>query len=480
MKATLCNRAELGRGPMKATLGFAGFSGPCVNLRFLSLYNIRRRRWPLLAQHRIEDVQEGVARLVEGQPDDDKGRNEGPSNADADPHGPIALAEDTSGHGQQRPNDDHDDGEGQAPLSDPSLGFGQELFRVVLLRQATLVILEHLDIAHALEVVVLRPRQRAHHVDEARGHDGDEVAGQVRLQLAECVHRDLTRLSLRHDDPSDEGQHQATPSSSNGTDRVRVLPHEHVPQRHHGGADGRAHEHVDPTQVQAHGVQQHREHAHGQAEDHDHDLRDQKDPAAICLWVDVGPVDVVGHQRRHGDALGGARGDDGHEEHDRHHHGAARAEEVGGHCRRDEASSCLGGTDRQLQGHACQAQGCREREGDREPDQAPEEVALVSARGLRSDGGLPIGLVHEDCAEVPDDVDDAKLQAAQRHHREVGALLVIHHRPARVGALLEERLAAFLEDQLACIRRVGRDLLQHVVDAVRGVGLHIDRVDADH
>ena len=52
------------------------------------------------------------------------------------------------------------------------------------------------------------------------------------------------------------------------------------------------------------------------------------------------------------------------------------------------------------------------REGDAEPEEASQQVALVAGGWLGSNGTLPVGLVVEDSAEVADDVDDAKDQAA--------------------------------------------------------------------
>ena len=43
-----------------------------------------------------------------------------------------------------------------------------------------------------------------------------------------------------------------------------------------------------------------------------------------------------------------------------------------------------------------------------------QDVALVGGGGARCDGGLPVGLVHENRAEVAHQVDDAKHQSALR------------------------------------------------------------------
>mmetsp|Transcript_49679 Transcript_49679/g.137979 ORF Transcript_49679/g.137979 Transcript_49679/m.137979 type:complete len:220 (-) Transcript_49679:676-1335(-) len=219
-------------------------------------------------------------------------------------------------------------------------------------------------------------------------------------------------------------------------------------------------------------MKSHGEAAHQRAEDYDDNLRDQQDPLAVGLRVDVGPVDVVGAERGHRDALRGACRDDGHEQHHRHHDRAAGAEEVRRDRRRHEAGARLRGRNGQLQRHAREAQGGRQSEGDGKPHEAAEEVALVGARGLRGDGGLPIGLVHEDRPEVAHDVDDAELEAAAREHRQVGALPVVRHRAARVlprlvEAGLQEAVPLLREDPPALALGVAPHGLQAHVDSVR-------------
>ena len=81
--------------------------------------------------------------------------------------------------------------------------------------------------------------------------------------------------------------------------------------------------------------------------------------------VEVRAVDVVREDGRHGDGLGGPRGDDGHEEHDGDHVPAEVAEEVNGHGRRDEPGASLTGSDRELERQRAQAH--RGGEGERDP-----------------------------------------------------------------------------------------------------------------
>mmetsp|Transcript_104190 Transcript_104190/g.299892 ORF Transcript_104190/g.299892 Transcript_104190/m.299892 type:complete len:352 (-) Transcript_104190:869-1924(-) len=306
------------------------------------------------ARDRAAHADEGVPGLPEWQPDDHRRGDEGPRDADEDPEGPIVPREDARGQGEHRPHDHHEDGEAPAPSLDPRLRLVQE--SVLRLIEAPLVVFEHLDLAHRLEVVVLRLHQGEGHMDNARRCDGHDVPREVRLQDAQSVHGHLPGLRLRVADPSHHAQDHAAPDPRDGADGVRVLPHEHVPEGHHRGADGRAHEAIDPTQVQAHAVQGHGKAAHACAEDHDHDLRHQQDPIAVRLWVDVGLVDVVGDQGRHRDALRGSRGGDSHEKHHRHHHRAKLAEEVRGHRGRHQTGASLGGADRQLKGHGREAQ----------------------------------------------------------------------------------------------------------------------------
>ena len=52
--------------------------------------------------------------------------------------------------------------------------------------------------------------------------------------------------------------------------------------------------------------------------EHDKDARDHQDLLAGGVLLDVGAVDVVGDERRDGNALGRAGRGDGHEEHDDH------------------------------------------------------------------------------------------------------------------------------------------------------------------
>ena len=66
-----------------------------------------------------------------------------------------------------------------------------------------------------------------------------------------------------------------------------------------------------------------------------------------------------------------------HEKHGRDHRRARRAEEVRRDGRRHEAASGLGRRDRELQSGGREAHGRSERERDREPKEAAEDVALV-------------------------------------------------------------------------------------------------------
>merc|ERR1719240_2156593 len=143
-----------------------------------------------------------------------------------------------------------------------------------------------------------------------------------------------------------------------------------------------------------------REQTHEGAPDEDGDARDVEDLLAVGLGVEVLAVDVVAHERGDGDGLGRAGRNDGHEEHDRDHPRAGGAEEVGGDGRRHEAAARLARGDRELEGDRGEAHGGGESERDREPDHAAEEVTLVRGGRLGGDGGLPVGLVNEDGAEV--------------------------------------------------------------------------------
>ena len=127
---------------------------------------------------------------------------------------------------------------------------------------------------------------------DARGADRDEVPGQVGLELAQVVHGDLSRLDRGHHEPADEAQDLAAPGPADGARGVGVLPHEHVPEGNDRGADRGAHEHVAPAEVQADLGQAHREGAHEEAKDHDDDLGDDEDLAAVGIRIDVGLADA--------------------------------------------------------------------------------------------------------------------------------------------------------------------------------------------
>ena len=198
-----------------------------------------------------------------------------------------------------------------------------------------------------------------------------------------------------------------------------------------------AHEAVDPAEADADGPQHRREGAREHAVDRDDDARDADDVVAVGLGVEVGLVDVVRDQRAHGDGLRGARGDDGHEEHDGDGPAAARPEEVHGDGGRHEARARLCGRDGELDGRGRDAERRRERERDREPDHAAEHVALVRRGRLGGDGRLPVRLVAEDGAEVAHDVDDAELEALERDHGQVGARVRAHAHVAHDAAARE-------------------------------------------
>eukprot|EP00976_Prorocentrum_cordatum_P075125 1181791-Prorocentrum_minimum.AAC.3 len=193
----------------------------------------------------------------------------------------------------------------------------------------------------------------------------------------------------------------------------------------------------------------------------------------LCPRRKCSPVELEGDdgaRRNETHLLGGARGGNGHEEHDGDEAAAALAHEVDGGGGRDEAGTRLGGGHGQVERDGGEANGGGERKGDGEPAQPTEEVAcnrikqqtavgecfrgskirtcnqfvnnlkciisrrllylsltLVGGGGLGGNGGLPVGLVDEHCTEVTNNVNDAEREPFLGDHGEVRAVAVARH-----------------------------------------------------
>ena len=203
-----------------------------------------------------------------------------------------------------------------------------------------------------------------------------EEAGTSDFLTAKARDGDLAFHRRGRDKPDNERGDLAGPGGDHGTGGIGVLPHHHVPEWDDGRSDYDAHEEVHPAEAEADPEQNARKEPHDNAEEADAFLAELKDVVAGRVWVDVLAVDVVGDERRDGDGLGGAGGHDGHEEHDGDHEGAGLAKEKGRDGGRDEALPGLVGGNGELEGGRSEAERSGEREGDGEPHDAAEKVAL--------------------------------------------------------------------------------------------------------
>mmetsp|Transcript_48449 Transcript_48449/g.116527 ORF Transcript_48449/g.116527 Transcript_48449/m.116527 type:complete len:533 (+) Transcript_48449:67-1665(+) len=388
-----------------------------------------------------EHGHEGLAVLVDGQANDHDGRGPAPHEGERDPQVPHGLGEDAKGEGGERPHDDEHQADAAAPLDDPGLSRVEELLRHLPVGHLgrggrAAVVVDEGDLLRVdLPVEVLRLGEGDDGADERREQQRRQVARELRLERAEGV--DLVVLDALvaaadhavvlgggHHDPRDDRAdvaHDGAGDGAGGADAAVEHEHGHGPD---GGADHNPHEVVHPADADAQVLEERGEGALEDAVAEDGDARDTQDVGARGLGVDILAVDVVGDERRDGDALGRAGGGDGHEEHDDHEDAAALAHHDRGRGRRHQAAARLLRRELDVERVAGEAERGGEREGDGEPDEAAEEVALVRRGGRGRDGRLPVGLVHEDGAEVAHDVDDAELEAREGEHGQVRAATV--------------------------------------------------------
>ena len=117
---------------------------------------------------------------------------------------------------------------------------------------------------------------------------------------------------------------------------------------------------------------------------------------------------------------------------------------------------------------------------------APRWKDLVGGLRGGGDGGLPVGLVDEDGAEVADHVNHAEDEALEREHGQVRAVVVAVDFAASVvvGGVIAVKEggrggAVRGEDGLALLLLVAGGGLEQIVYDVRGVHFDVDGVDED-
>jgi hypothetical protein len=167
----------------------------------------------VVGEHTLQDDGDGIPRFVHRQEDDHRGGDGTPGKGDTDPKVEVTLVEDTAARGgatarrerEDRPEDNHDDGEADAPLLNPRKR-GLKLLRVgifILIEFRKLVIDELNAVIQCAEVKVLRILEGHDRVDNARGANGDNVTGEHRVVHTERVDGDVVVQALSGDDPGD-------------------------------------------------------------------------------------------------------------------------------------------------------------------------------------------------------------------------------------------------------------------------------------
>jgi len=394
----------------------------------------------VVGEHALQDDGDGIPRFVHRQEDDHRGGDGAPREGDANPKVEVTLVEHTAACGgaatrrerEDRPEDNHDEGEANAPLLDPRER-GLELLRIgifILFEFRKLVVDELNAIVQRAEVKVLRILEGHERVDDARGANGDDVTGEHRVVFAERLDGDRLVQALSGDDPRDQAKNLAADGADDGTLGVRLVPSQNERDGHDGGADEDAHHEVHETEGQSKLVEDQGEDTHENTEGDDTVTRHAKDVFTRGVRFDVLAVHIVRKQGGDGNLLGGARGHDGHEEHDGDRSGTTLTHQVGGDGGRHETLTSFVRGDRQVESDGGETHGGGEGEGDGEPNETAEEVTLGGGARLGRDGGLPVRLVDENGTEVTDDVDDTEDDTTLREHGQVRALLVFGHRTA--------------------------------------------------
>ena len=381
----------------------------------------------LLAANEVPQAGEVLAdiflALNKRQKSNDDSGTESPANGDKNPKGEVGLGKDAGGDGKEGPNDDEDEGEDVSAAGDPAMGAAELVGVLLLSGEAGHVVLDKLDVRVELgEIIILGINELGVDVvDEARAQDGDEVTRKHDGVAAEVSNADGTALNLGTDQPAGNSKDESRPGGDDGTFAGGLVPGHQVPEGDDGRSDHDTHEKVDPTKVEADFGKEDGKGAHEEAEGDDDDTGALEDLLAGSIGVEVLTVDVVGDKRRDGNGLCGTGGDDGHEKHDKDEDGTSAAKKVVSNGGGDKAGSGLAGGDGEHEGGGGKTQGGGEGEGDREPADTTEEVTLGGRGGAGGDGGLPVGLIDEDGAEVTNDVDDTEHETISGKHGEVGS-----------------------------------------------------------
>ena len=101
-------------------------------------------------------------------------------------------------------------------------------------------------------------------------------------------------------------------------------------------------------------------------------------------------------ERRDRDQFGrGSRGD-GQEKQEKHGDGASLSEQCCSSLRRGQTSRDLSWSQIETESSSRETEGSGERQRDRQPSHASNEVTLDGSLGLGSDSSLPVSLVKED------------------------------------------------------------------------------------
>ena len=376
----------------------------------------------------LGDGSNGATRLINGQEHTNAKSQQTPCNGQDDPESEVSLGEHPGGEGKEGPEDNKHESE---PPAGPHHGLGGLVhgFRAVLSGQLLLigntVFLNERNFTGGLPVVVLGLHDGHDGADDGRNDDGSQVTAQHGVVAAQVVDIDGAIVALAGDQPGDEPSDGTDDGAGNGTRGRGLGPGQASVNGEHSTTDGNAHKQINPAQTETDLEEDDGEDTHEATEADDTDTRDTDDVLASGLGVDIGAVDVISKQRRDGHQLRVGSGGDSHENHEAGEPGTGGTEHVDSGGGGDETIAGFTGSQRQVSGTRAETQGGGEGEGNAEPHDTTQQVALPGGRGLGGNGTHVVRLINKHGTEVTDNVNNTEDETTLREHGEERATHVV-------------------------------------------------------
>jgi hypothetical protein len=192
-----------------------------------------------------------------------------------------------------------------------------------------------------------------------------------------CMHASVSQVCPRNrQSHSQQGWRPTCNSTADSRNSGAAPPGDGEGDGAHGAADEVAHGKVHPAERDLELKENDGKAAGDDAPNSNRDACDEDDALAVHVGLDVALPDIVGEERGDRNLLSGSRGCNSHENLEGDEEGAAGAEQVHGDGGGDEALVGLVDGDGKIEGAGGESECGGHGEGDREPGDAAEEVAL--------------------------------------------------------------------------------------------------------